>query len=425
MSAESFDWDDCLDHVASTDIGMRRTTNQDSCGVAIATTYQDWFDQGHLFVVADGMGAHAAGELASQLAVENVTHIYRKARRSPPEALEQAIREANQEIHRRGQANAEFHNMGTTCSTLLLLPQGALVGHVGDSRVYRLRGRQMYQLTFDHSLVWEMEEAGQVEANGNAIPKNVITRSLGPQPLVKVDVEGPFPLEIGDTFLICSDGLTARVEDVEIATAMAWLAPDPAAELLVNLANLRGGPDNITIVIAKVTGSEMESRNARAAPLMVGTDRDKRPPLHIAWWLGLGVSGLLSLVLAMTRGLNWGILPFVVFASLLIIILMMKAGGSKAVRLAGGRRLGKGPHRSYEAADENDFAEKLLNDMELGRETAQKRNWDFDWADFDHEFDDGRGLLKQGKPKEALESLTRASSILRRLFQTEQRKTIG
>lgn len=426
MSSEPFNWDECLVHVASSDIGMRRQTNQDAYGVTIAGSYQDWIVGGHLFVVADGMGAHAAGELASKLAVEHVSHIYSKHRESSaPEALELSIREANQEIHRRGEANTAFHNMGTTCSTLLLLPQGALVGHVGDSRVYRLRGQQMYQLTFDHSLVWEMEEAGQIDPDSNTIPKNVITRSLGPQPHVKVDLEGPFPIEVGDTFLLCSDGLTGRVEDVEIAAAMAWMDPEPAAELLINLANLRGGPDNITIVIAKVTEKTMDSRSARAAPLVIGSERDKRPPLHIAWWLGLGVSGLLAIALTMAKDIWWGMIPAGVFALLLMVILLMSAGGSKAVRLAGGRRLGKGPHRSYEATDENDFAEQILNAMETGRETAQKRDWNFDWSEFDHEFDAGRSALKQGNPKLALEALTRAASILRNLFQTEHRKTIG
>ena len=146
------------------------------------------------------------------------------------EALRAAVTEANAEIHQRGQSNPEFHNMGTTASSLVISSHGAHVAHVGDSRVYRLRQGILEQLTFDHSLVWEMEASGHAENGswGSAIPKNVITRSLGPNASVEVDVEGPFPVEKGDRFLICSDGLTGLVEDVEIGTLMDCLPEDLA-----------------------------------------------------------------------------------------------------------------------------------------------------------------------------------------------------
>ena len=148
------------------------------------------------------MGAHAAGELASKLAVDHLPLLYYKHDEfSPPEALEKALQGANQEIFRRGQENLDFHNMGTTCCVLLLLPQGAVIGHVGDSRIYRLRGDEFCQLTFDHSLVWEMRAPDQLDDDDTSlpgIPRNVITRSLGPHPDVQVDLEGPFPIEVGD-----------------------------------------------------------------------------------------------------------------------------------------------------------------------------------------------------------------------------------
>ena len=123
--------------------------------------------------------------------------------------MRQAIRDANAVIHAKGQSSIGFHGMGTTCSCLVLLPQGALVAHIGDSRVYRLRGKMLEQLTFDHSLVWEMAAAGQMaqEDVPAYIPKNVITRSLGPHPTVHVDLEGPYNAAAGDVFLLCSDGL--------------------------------------------------------------------------------------------------------------------------------------------------------------------------------------------------------------------------
>ena len=182
-------------------------------------------------MVADGMGAHAAGELASKMACESMPHTYRKSLdRSPAEALRAGRRHGQRQHSHRGQANAEFQGMGTTCSALVLLPQQAIVAHVGDSRVYRLRGGELEQLTFDHSLVWEMMAAGQMPRGdvANFIPKNIITRSLGPHADVQVDLEGPFPLEPGDTFLLCSDGLSGQVKDEELGVLLAALSPSEA-----------------------------------------------------------------------------------------------------------------------------------------------------------------------------------------------------
>ena len=161
MVKHNHNWNDALTVVEVTDKGMRRATNQDS-SVVVLQSEEDAFDhRGHLFVVCDGMGAHAAGELASRDAVEHIPHHYLVYRDlSPPEALKKAIIKANSEIHRKGQENPDFHNMGTTCSSILLLPQGIICGHVGDSRVYRQRGKIIEQLTFDHSLQWELKAKG-------------------------------------------------------------------------------------------------------------------------------------------------------------------------------------------------------------------------------------------------------------------------
>src|SRR5690606_7466469 len=115
-----------------------------------------------------------------------------------------------------------------------LLPEGAVVAHVGDSRVYLLRGDQFFQLTFDHSLVWEMQAAGEVTdetARSGVIPKNVITRSLGPNANVQIDLEGPFPIRLGDRFLLCSDGLSGQISDEEIGALMRVLQPEEAVQL--------------------------------------------------------------------------------------------------------------------------------------------------------------------------------------------------
>src|ERR1700730_12350012 len=252
---QMLNWSDCLAHVELTDVGMRRANNQDSRAVLMASDVESWRRRGHVFVVADGMGAHAAGELASKMAADGIPHNYYKLRdEPPPDAIRKSIREVNEQIHRRGQANAEFHGMGTTASVLVILPQGALVAHVGDSRVYRVRGGRLEQLTFDHSLVWEMAASGQLpkDAAPNLVPKNIITRSLGPHKEVRVDLEGPYPIEVGDTFLLCSDGLSGQVKDEEIGPILSALSPSEAVRLLIDMANLRGGPDNITAIVARV-----------------------------------------------------------------------------------------------------------------------------------------------------------------------------
>jgi protein phosphatase len=190
-------WADCLRSAVISDVGMRRTSNQDAYKVSLAGDEDSWRRRGHLFVVADGMGAHAAGELASKIAADTIPFLYRKYREEEaPEALRRSVIETNAEVHRRGQANADFHNMGTTCSALALLPSGAVAAHVGDSRIYRLRRGVLEQLTFDHSLVWEMRAAGHLAEGSEAasrLPKNVITRSLGPTPAWRSISKGRSP----------------------------------------------------------------------------------------------------------------------------------------------------------------------------------------------------------------------------------------
>ena len=376
MSSAKVNWDQCLKHAAVTDIGMRRANNQDSHAVMIADSVEAWSERGHVFMVADGMGAHAAGELASKLAVEGIPFLYYKYRdQSPPEALQRAVLETNAEVNRRGKANSDFHNMGTTCTVLVLLPQGALAAHIGDSRAYRLRGDAIEQLTFDHSMVWEMRAAGQMPEDGElarAIPKNVITRSLGPHANVQVDIEGPFPIEVGDTFLLCSDGLSGQVEDDEIGAILSVLPPKEAAQVLVDLANLRGGPDNSTVLIAKVAGAELTTAASRAEPLTIGADKTA-PAVHPAMWIAVGVCFLAALVFWMVIstpivGLTAAVIGVVILGAAL---LMQFSGGRTGVALVGGKRLGKGPYVHVPCAPGDALIGKL-------RESAVERQLGID-----------------------------------------------
>jgi PPM family protein phosphatase len=248
-------WDDNIIDAAATDTGMRRSNNQDSYAAVRASHEDAWRQRGHVFIVADGMGAHAVGELASKMACDLIPHNYMKARAgTPSEAIAKSFREVSSLIHSRASANRDFQGMGTTCSALLLLPAGALVAHVGDSRVYRMRRDRIDQLSFDHSLVWELVRRNHLtsEQANLSVPKNVITRSLGPEVEIEVDVEGPLAVELGDVYLLCSDGLSGPVDDREIGAFAANFHPRDACRYLVNLANLRGGLDNITALIVRI-----------------------------------------------------------------------------------------------------------------------------------------------------------------------------
>ena len=204
------------------------------------------------------------------------------------------LQDANNQIYTRGQASPEFKGMGTTATVLVLLPQGALLGHVGDSRAYRVRGQKIDQLTFDHSLVWELQASGHKyeEPISNFIGKNIITRSLGPNQNVQVDIEGPHPCQVGDTFLLCSDGLTGQVQDAEIGAVLLCLPLDEAVRALVDLANLRGGPDNITVVCAKVLGPQI-IQDAGGQHAERGNQNIR--PVHPLVWTILGMTTLATM----------------------------------------------------------------------------------------------------------------------------------
>jgi PPM family protein phosphatase len=265
-------WDQPIRYASVSDIGFRRRNNQDSYAVRICGDAETWREHAHLLMVADGMGGHAVGELASKIAADTVCHTFFKIRNTEvPAALKQAFETANATINERGSLNRDFARMGTTCTALALCPLGAVIAHVGDSRLYRIRGERIDQLTADHSVQWELMRQGRLRPDEVFLheSRHVITRSLGPEPVVQVDVEGPYPVLPGDVYLICSDGLTGHVQDAEIGIIASELSPPEAGRMLVNLANLRGGSDNVTVVIARVAnapGTPVEEEPASHGP---------------------------------------------------------------------------------------------------------------------------------------------------------------
>jgi len=226
-----------------TDTGRQRNANEDSL-----------FIQAPLFVVADGMGGAQAGEVASKAAAESFAGELPQA---PPERLlEETIEGANRTIHELARKDPDLAGMGTTTTAAIVDLEGETVaiGHVGDSRAYRLRGGKFEQLTRDHSLVEEMRRKGQLtDAQAEDHPqRSIITRALGPEPEVQVDVQ-TVPAQDGDVFLICSDGLTTMLDDESIGRLLTRATSLQAAvRSLVDEANRAGGRDNITVVTFRV-----------------------------------------------------------------------------------------------------------------------------------------------------------------------------
>lgn len=324
-----------VQYASRTDVGMRRAGNQDSLAIRLCREQEEWQTCGHLFAVADGMGGHSVGDLASRIAAEALPQAYHKCEADDiPERLRNAIHASNQAIHDKARENPEFSDMGTTCSALVLSPHGAYAGHVGDSRVYRVRDHRTEQLTFDHSLQWEMIRQGRATMDNvdGLHPRNVITRCLGPDPGVEVDVEGPFPILPGDRFVICSDGLTGHVTDEEIGAVTSELTPQQASRLLVDLANCRGGADNVTVIVVHVeniaqtpgTGTPAPTKPTAPAPSPEVRRREMKPLLSkLSLWLFLtmAVVGLGALALKeFAVGLSL-ICPAVVIGFLRIILL--------------------------------------------------------------------------------------------------------
>lgn len=232
------------------DVGRRRRINEDRHGQ----------DAGlGLYLVADGMGGHTAGQVASALAIDTVLEAVRAGTvgdGSLTERLRRAVALANERIYATGEARAELSGMGTTLVALLGEGSRAAVAHVGDSRAYRVRGGRIRQLTDDHSLVGELQRRGEISADAarEHPHRHVLTRALGVRPEAEPDL-GELALEPGDVFVLCTDGLIHHVRDEEIAKAVEGAEDlEEAARRLVGLANARGGEDNITVLLVRCEG---------------------------------------------------------------------------------------------------------------------------------------------------------------------------
>jgi len=252
-----------FDVVASllSDVGCVRELNEDSGACIQPDNPELRASKGSLILVADGMGGHSAGEVASRLAVDIITRIYYEDAGDPQSALKKAFREANREIHKAAEKDESKTGMGTTCTALVLQNGTAISAHVGDSRLYLVRRQAIYLMTEDHSAVMEMVKAGliTIEQARHHPNKNVILRAMGSHPEVEVSSwNAPLPVRGGDRFVLCSDGLYDLVEDDEIKERVAERDPHSACETLIGLARERGGYDNITVGVIAVESAKAE-----------------------------------------------------------------------------------------------------------------------------------------------------------------------
>jgi len=241
--------------VMKTDVGLVRSENQDFGTYTTPAEERESHPGGRLLVVADGMGGHRGGATASRLAGETVKAQYLGSEEADvAAALRDALARANARIFTEAQANPDLRGMGTTTSALVVRNNNAWFAHVGDSRIYLIRGGAIKQLTEDHSLVASMVREGLLTSTEaeNHPRRNVLQRSMGVGEEVEIDVSGPFPVLEGDVFILCSDGLHGLVKEPELLEIGTSMPIEAAANEFLRRALDRGAPDNVTVIVARI-----------------------------------------------------------------------------------------------------------------------------------------------------------------------------
>ncbi len=250
-----------VEEAGLTDVGRQRHTNEDR-----------YFESAPLFAVADGMGGARAGEVASQIAVDEFA-AQSEGDGSPEERLAAIVRSANRKIYDLSQSDESHAGMGTTVTAALVGQQEVSLGHVGDSRAYRFRDDELERLTQDHSLVEELMRMGKLSPeDAESDPRrSIITRALGPEPDVEVETY-TYPARDGDVYLICSDGLTGMLPEERVAEILRSRSSlEQAARALVDDANARGGKDNITVLLFKL-GEEVDAAAGKESDTLSGAE---------------------------------------------------------------------------------------------------------------------------------------------------------
>jgi serine/threonine protein phosphatase PrpC len=249
----------------ASDVGCHRELNEDSGRIVWAAAGKHG-DRGLLVVVADGMGGHQAGEVASRTAVETIELEYPRAKGTPGQALEQAFRKAHRRIRQLTEGNAAMAGMGTTCTAVAIVGSGAWAAHVGDSRLYLVRGEDIYQLSEDHTQCMDMVRQGlmTLEQARHHEDRSVLVRAMGTrQELAIMSWPEPMAVKPNDRFLLCSDGLHDLVADMEMRDVVQGASPEEACRKLVTMAKERGGYDNITVAVIAIPVCNGGSENVK------------------------------------------------------------------------------------------------------------------------------------------------------------------
>jgi serine/threonine protein phosphatase PrpC len=246
-----------IEAASLTDVGLQRSNNEDSYLYWEPNSDQDFHRKGRLAVVADGMGGYEGGQEASRLAVETVRHVYDNAFASDPqETLIGALAAAHETIQRYAEEHPQYHGMGTTCTALSVIGRRLCFAHVGDSRLYLVRGNTISRLTRDHSYVGRLVESGIVRSeDAESHPqRHILTAALGSGKDVVPDTpQHPVELEEGDTLVLCTDGLWGQVPEQDLRRVVWSNTPSQSCAELVKMALDRGGPDNITVLVLRIS----------------------------------------------------------------------------------------------------------------------------------------------------------------------------
>ena len=240
-----------------TDVGLQRTNNEDSYLYWEPESDDDFRRKGRLAIVADGMGGYEGGQEASRLAVETVRLVYENSLATNPQSsLVAAMAAAHENIQRYALEHPDLSGMGTTCTALAIVGEQLYFAHVGDSRLYLIRDKAVSRLTRDHSYVGRLVESGIVRSeDAESHPqRHILTAALGSGRDVEPDIpQQPLALETGDNLVLCTDGLWSLVGEQELARTVQSNSPAAACRALVNLALERGGPDNITLLVLRIS----------------------------------------------------------------------------------------------------------------------------------------------------------------------------
>ena len=239
------------------DIGCQRENNEDSFGYWEPEDDEQFLRKGRLAIVADGMGGYEGGQEASHLAVETVSSFYRDLDSDDPQqTLNEALQTAHERVRQHGFAHPRLRGMGTTCTAIALVGHALHYVHVGDTRLYLVRDGQITQITHDHSYVGRLVESGVIsrEEAEKHPQRNILTAALGTSADLIMESPGrPEQLQARDVLVVCTDGLWGQVHDEEILKVVQDKSPEAAGRELIELARERGGPDNITLQILRVS----------------------------------------------------------------------------------------------------------------------------------------------------------------------------